>query len=180
MKKLRCTSCNGELELDEKKEYGKCKFCGTTYKLNDDMTINIKIDADELIKPAKASFKLILPVLGVMLIFSVIFIFLVVKMFDSKDVSKEQFNIYYSHSNGTQQALFVESTLDHVNDSNKKYANHQITVVYNDITTTEEDKINEIKRSLTDNDLLKIKSFEVKIEYDKKGYVERIIIEDIK
>ena len=46
MKKLRCTSCNGELELDEKKEYATCKYCNTKYKLNEDLTINVKLDDD--------------------------------------------------------------------------------------------------------------------------------------
>ena len=35
MKKLRCSSCNGELTLDENKEYATCNYCGTKYKLKE-------------------------------------------------------------------------------------------------------------------------------------------------
>ena len=44
MKKLRCTSCGAELKVDDNKEYAVCEHCGSKYKLNEDVNINIKLD----------------------------------------------------------------------------------------------------------------------------------------
>ena len=46
MKKLKCTSCGGEMTVDTNNEYATCNYCGTKYKLNDDINININVDDD--------------------------------------------------------------------------------------------------------------------------------------
>ena len=44
MEKLKCESCGGDLLVDDDKEYATCPYCGTKYKLNDDVNVNIKMD----------------------------------------------------------------------------------------------------------------------------------------
>ena len=44
MKKMRCTSCGAELKVKEDKEYAVCEHCGSSYKLNEDVNINFKMD----------------------------------------------------------------------------------------------------------------------------------------
>ena len=46
MKKLKCTSCGGDMSVDEKNEYAVCKYCNTKYKLNEDINVNINVDED--------------------------------------------------------------------------------------------------------------------------------------
>ena len=46
MEKLKCTSCGGNLEVEENKEYAVCDHCGAKYKLNKDLNVNIKLDDD--------------------------------------------------------------------------------------------------------------------------------------
>ena len=46
MKKLKCTSCGGDMVIDENKEYATCNYCNTKYKLNEDINLNIKMDED--------------------------------------------------------------------------------------------------------------------------------------
>ena len=41
MEKLKCSSCGGEITVDDDKEYGTCPYCGTKYKLNKDVNVNI-------------------------------------------------------------------------------------------------------------------------------------------
>ena len=44
MEKLKCTSCGGNLEVEENKEYAVCSHCGAKYKLNKDLNVNIRLD----------------------------------------------------------------------------------------------------------------------------------------
>ena len=49
-----------------------------------------------------------------------------------------------------------------------------ITVIYKDKETTDPDTIVEIKHSLNDRN-----KYEVKLDYDNDGYVNKITLEDI-
>lgn len=83
-------------------------------------------------------------------------------------------NINFEGSTGTKAAIFVKSTLDDIISANKKDKKHIVTLIYNDIVTTDEEKIKEVKYSLkSEND------YEVSIEYDDDGYVNKVILEDI-
>lgn len=83
-------------------------------------------------------------------------------------------NINFENSTGTRAAIFVKSTLDDIISVNKKDKAHMVTLIYNDIVTTDEEKIKEVKYSLkSEND------YEVSIEYDDDGYVNKVILEDI-
>ena len=88
--------------------------------------------------------------------------------------TKSRHNAYFELYTGTKPALFVETALDNIISVNKKDKEHMVTLVYNDIATTEEVKIKEIKHSLEDFD-----EYEISIEYDDNGYVNKVILEDI-
>ena len=64
--------------------------------------------------------------------------------------------------------------MDDIVTNNKTNKSHIITVVYNDITTTEEKEIKEIRNKLSDR-----KDYDVSLDYDSNGYVNKFTIEDI-
>lgn len=93
----------------------------------------------------------------------------------NKETEKRTHNTYFENSTGTEPTLFVESTLDKIISVNKKNTGHTVTLVYNNIVTTDETEIKNIKHSLVD-----FSEYEVSIEYDDDGYVNKVILEDIK
>ena len=87
---------------------------------------------------------------------------------------KETFNRTFEINVGTKATIFVKNTLDEVNKNNKKNTEHIVSVVYNDKTTTDEDEIIQIKHGLKEWG-----QYEVSIDYDEKGYVNKVTIQDI-
>ena len=85
-----------------------------------------------------------------------------------------EFNNNLSSLQGTQSKFFLSGYLDNIITKNKTYSNHTITVTYNDTTTTEEDEIIKIKHSLKDG-----YKYEVSVDYDANGYINRVKIMDI-
>lgn len=192
MKKIKCTSCGGDMTIDENKEYAICKYCNTKYKLNEDINLNIKIDEDlkNTINSGISSVKkgakyLLIPII----IFSVISIFIVFNVFrfitiqikeinDTSEIenSRKKFDVNSFNNtlemyNGTQSAFFVEQLLDEIVTSNKKNKDHQITVIYKENSTTIPDEIVKIKQSLDNY------KYEVSFDYDNDGYIYKTTIE---
>jgi len=87
---------------------------------------------------------------------------------------KEMFNLTFENRVGTKATIFVKSALDDVNENNKKNTDHIILVVYNDIQTSDEDEIIQIKHGLDE-----WSKYEVSIDYDQQGYVNKLTIQDI-
>ena len=207
MEKLKCNSCGGEMTIDESKEYATCKYCGMKYKLNDDLNVNIKIDdsVKDVLNTGLSTAKhfslfMLFPIIVFIIIIATAIIFTfktsnenkdffndaeekINNMYDDiknnnevdvdiDDVSKARFNLYFTNQNGTQYKMLVENLLDHIIDSNKKY-NRKIVLVYGDISTTDENEIINIKHKLDKT------KYEVRIDYDSDGYVNKITLEDI-
>lgn len=84
------------------------------------------------------------------------------------------FNTPYENDAGRRSGFFLISTLDDIVTNNKKNKEHVITVVYKDITTTEETEIKKIRDSLSSN-----RDYDVSLDYDSKGYVNKFTIADI-
>ena len=177
MKKLRCESCGGELEVEANEEYANCKYCRTRYKLNDNKTVVFKID-DSFTKVTDDLGKKIIPFafVGVSLIMIFMISFGVIlsskhrTSVESENASN--FNFSISHYAGTYAKVFVANMLDEISTNNKTN-NRKITVVYNDKSVTDSDEIVKLKHSLVDKD------YEIKFEYDSKGYINKAVIEDI-
>lgn len=93
---------------------------------------------------------------------------------DNLEANVAKFNAGLTSLQGTQSKFFLSGYLDNIITKNKTYSNHTITVTYNDITTTEEDEIIKIKHSLKDGC-----EYEVSVDYDTNGYINRVKIMDI-
>ena len=179
MKKLRCTSCGAELKLEENKEYAVCEHCGSKYKMNEDMNINIKMDDNvkEVINNGTKSFSKIM--LIPIVLFVIIFISIIFFAFKSKsdftndEAEKRKFNFNFSSEIGTKSGFFLTDILDEINVSNKNN-DRKITLVFNGKATTDETEIINIKHGLKDRD-----KYEVMVNYDSDGYVNEIKVDRI-
>lgn len=180
MEKLKCSSCGGELEVEENKEYAKCKYCGARYKLNEDLNVNIKLDDNmkEILNNGLGTVQhfpkfTIIPIAIIFLIGVTMCVTIGSMGFihNGKDENKSMFNIHLENDGGTKNAFFLESTLDDIIQSNKTH-DRKVTLVFEGKETTDEKEIIDIKHSLSG-------TYEVSINYDDKGYVNKIIVEKI-
>lgn len=89
-----------------------------------------------------------------------------------KDISSKSFNFFLEGNNGTKYGAHVKEILDRVIESNKKYPNHLINVVYKTTNTTIEEEIISLKSNFKTFD-----QYEVIINYDDAGYVNEIRIQ---
>ena len=87
-------------------------------------------------------------------------------------ISVSQFNIGFTYAEGTKATIFVEQILDKVVTSNKQNKDMLITVVYKKKSTTDVNEIKSIKKSLEEWG-----EYEVSVDYDEDGYVNKITIE---
>ncbi|MBR3116934.1 MAG: hypothetical protein IKF36_03560 [Bacilli bacterium] len=174
-KTCNCPNCGANIRFEEGQEKARCKHCDSDILIEKDYDYEIKKNFYERLKAGQKynkgqkilSYIITVIVLGV-------FVFIGIKTYQSfnSDVSKSAFNIHFTYSNGRNNKFFVENYIDTVIDSNKKYKNHQIYVVYNDITTNKEHELKELKTNLEDKD------YQISIDYDKDGYVNKMTIED--
>lgn len=84
---------------------------------------------------------------------------------------KELFNFRFMHNNGTKADIFVKTTLDEIIQSNKTNE-RKVSLVFNGTETTDESEIINIKQSLSG-------TYEVSIDYDEEGYINKITVEKI-
>lgn len=114
MEKLRCSSCGAVLEVDDDKEFAKCKYCGSKYKLNQDMNINIKLDDNtkEVIQGTVGKMKQVQKIVLIPMIIIVSIVFITIaaigigitgKSNNKRDVSA--FNSTFSSAAGTKNAF---------------------------------------------------------------------------
>lgn len=198
MEKLKCSSCGATLEVEDNKEYAVCNHCGSRYKLNEDLNLNIKLDDNtkEVLNTSLGIFKhttrfMFIPIIMFVIIFVLIFYFgfintnknrKIVENNHSKieeqinkeqeSVKKETFNFQFVHDNGTKSAFFLASTLDEIIQSNKIY-DRKVSLVFNGNETTDESEIIDIKHSLEGD-------YEVSLNYDDDGYINKIVVNKIK
>lgn len=92
---------------------------------------------------------------------------------EEKKERPEMFNSGLTYAEGTKATIFVENILDTVVTKNKLNKNMLITVVYKNKTTTDVDEIKAIKKSLK-----QWSEYEVSVDYDDEGYINKITIED--
>lgn len=92
----------------------------------------------------------------------------------SSSINKTYFNSTLEMYSGTKYGSNVGNLLDKVVTSNKTNKDHIITVIYKEITTTSEDEIVNIKHSLD-----KFTEYEVSLDYDTNGYINKVTVKDI-
>ena len=87
------------------------------------------------------------------------------------ELAIKAFNAPFELYNGSQSGIFLDSLLDQVVTNNKTEADHIITVVYNATMTAVPDEITALKQNLEDS-----KEYEVSLDYDADGFVNKITI----
>lgn len=200
MKKLKCTSCGGEMTIDANKEYATCNYCGTKYKLNDDINININVDDDiknvfhnGISHIGKIKYFLFIPIM-IFVIIMVISIFsfnrISNNMKDNSNLDEiyenttetqeniqenqnvRMFNTVYEMYSGTQDKFFVEALLNRIITNNQKNKNQLINVIYKENNTTDVNEIINIQKALDSENLTVI------FDYDDKGYINNVTISE--
>ena len=89
-----------------------------------------------------------------------------------EDMDKDSFNNTFEMRAGTQYGSFVSLLLDDVITNNKTNADHIIEVVFDDVTTSNSDEIKNMKK-----DLGTFSQYEISLDYDENGYVNKATIE---
>ena len=197
MKKLKCSSCGATLKVEENNEYAVCSHCGSKYKLKEDLNVNIKLDDNvkEVLNNGLGTVNhvskfMFIPIILIIIVFVLVFVFGFMnsnknkKIVDDKQqeiadkinkqqeaVKKEIFNFQFNNDNGTKSAFFLERILDEIIQSNKKY-DRKVLLVFNGKETFDESEIIEIKHSLDGN-------YEVSLNYDDEGYINKINVDKI-
>lgn len=189
MKKIKCTSCGGEMTIDSNKEYATCNYCGTKYKLNEDVNININIDEDvkEVLNKGISHIGKIRIFIFIPIIIFVLIALISVFTFNktSNDISEnmnEDFNNIRDEYNitafngpfelysGTQNSLFTKELLNEIITNNQKNKNQLINVIYNETITTDVNEIMNIQNALNNE------NYTILFDYDDKGYINKVTI----
>ncbi len=90
------------------------------------------------------------------------------------DSNKRTHNMDFESFAGTNKTVFVKNVLDKIISNNKKDKEHIVTLVYKNEEITDETRIKEIKKSLEEWG-----EYEISIDYDESGYVNKITLEDM-
>lgn len=199
MKTMKCKSCGAKLKLEKGQEYITCEYCGTEYKLDENIKSNANFNMEEAEKKLDgmrdiegngtkvAGIVMIIFMVLFFIIFTMVFIFTTghvrrtvenntkIENYIEERYDVNMFNSRFYSDAGTKYGSMVGLTLDGVISNNKEYPKKQISVIYNKINTQDEREIINIKHSLED-----FSKYEVIINKDKEGFVCEVIIEDIK
>lgn len=88
------------------------------------------------------------------------------------------FNSDFEFYQGTEGGTSTSYQIDNVIKSNKKNADHLVEVIFDGVSYgTDTEKIKEIKNSLKNFNGYKLQYYEISIDYDDNGYVNKITIE---
>lgn len=200
---LKCKNCGAQLKVEEGTSQVKCEFCGSTFSVDDAYNEGYKYTkgvlkarseqmeedfnkAQDLIKNSSIGKSSRVLSIVFVTIFILIFGFIGYGIYttfseteneaetahDSFEVNS--FNTPYENDAGKRSGFFIVRTLDDIVTNNKTNKSHIITVVYNGITTTEEKSIKEIRNMLSED-----RDYDVSLDYDSNGYVNKFTIEDI-
>ena len=91
---------------------------------------------------------------------------------------KDSFNNMHEFYAGTKGGTATRSEVDEINQSNKKSSNHLIEVIFDGTSYgTDPDKIKEIKSMLKNFNGYQLQNYEISVDYDENGYVNKVTIE---
>lgn len=158
---LKCKNCGSLLKVEDGVKEVTCTYCHTSFILDDEVQ---HIQHDNMYESGYEFEK------GR------------IKAQDEKQESNmnednvKSFNANFEDYSGTQSNLFISELLDNINTNNKTNSNKKIDVAYEKAITSEEKEIIKIKHSLGNN----LKKYEVILDYDEEGYVNKVTIEKIK
>lgn len=194
IKELKCKNCGAKLEVLEDAKKVDCKFCNSSFYIEDSYDEGYKYEKgrlkaqkeqykDNVQDVAKVS-KVILFIFIVMFMLIVTFIgFIGYKIVSSitknadninkveNDFDAEYFNSTLSYLGGTKSGFFLTPYLELIVKSNKENKDHQITIKFKEIHSNKEEDIVNVKKQLDDST-----KYEVSVNYDEKGYINEVII----
>ena len=195
---LKCKNCGAQLKVEEGTSQVKCEFCGSTFSVDDAYNEGykytkgvLKARSEQMEEDFNKAQDLMDSFIGKpSRVFSIIFVIIFILIFafigyhmyvgfsdsrNSRDSFEiDSFNTPYETDAGKRSGFFIVRTLDDIVTNNKTNKSHIIAVVYNGITATEEKSIKEIRNMLSEN-----KDYDVSLDYDSNGYVNKFTIEDI-
>lgn len=91
---------------------------------------------------------------------------------------KSSFNNMHEFYAGTQGGSATGLEVDEIIKSNKKSSEHLIEVIFDGTSYgTDPDKIKEIKGMLKSFNGYKLQNYEISVDYDENGYVNKVTIE---
>lgn len=91
---------------------------------------------------------------------------------------KDSFNNMHEFYAGTQGGTATGLEVDEIIKSNKKSSEHLIEVIFDGTSYgTDPDKIKEIKDMLKNFNGYKLQNYEISVDYDENGYVNKVTIE---
>ena len=205
MKKLKCSSCGAELHIEDNKEYAVCNHCGSRYKLNEDLNVNIKLDDNmkEVLNNGLGTVKnaskvMIIPFILFALIFIAIFVFGFININKSKKSAeenrekiheqvKEQNEIINKQQEEAKKEMF---NFQFANDNGTKSAFFLESTLDEIIESNKtQDRLVTLvfngKEVTEESEIINIKhslkgDYEVSFNYDDEGYINKIIVDKIK
>ena len=97
---------------------------------------------------------------------------------EEAEQEKESFNSEFEALQGTESSNVTGWEIDRVVENNKKNAAHLIEVIFDGTSYgTDAENIKKIKNSLKDWSRFELQFYEISLDYDNNGYVNKVTIE---
>ena len=95
-----------------------------------------------------------------------------------ENFSKDSFNSTFEMNQGTKSGMFAKSQVDNIIKNNKKDKEHLIEVVFDGTSYgTDPSNISNVKNKLQEFNGYKFQEYEISLDYDDNGYVNKVTIE---
>lgn len=95
-----------------------------------------------------------------------------------ENFSKDSFNSTFEMNQGTKSGMFAKSQVDNVVKNNKKDKEHLIEVIFDGTSYgTDPLNISNVKNKLQEFNGYKFQEYEISLDYDDNGYVNKVTIE---
>ena len=95
-----------------------------------------------------------------------------------ENFSKDSFNSTFEINQGTKSGMFAKSQVDNIIKTNKKDKEHLIEVIFDGTSYgTDPSNISNVKNNLREFNGNKFQEYEISLDYDDKGYVNKVTIE---
>lgn len=95
-----------------------------------------------------------------------------------ENFNKDSFNSTFEMNQGTKSGMFAKSQVDNIIKNNKKDKEHLIEVVFDGTTYgTDPSNISNVKNKLQEFNGYKFQEYEISLDYDDNGYVNKVTIE---
>ena len=95
-----------------------------------------------------------------------------------ENFSKDSLNSTFEINQGTKSGMFAKSQVDNIIKNNKKDKEHLIEVIFDGTSYgTDPSNISNVKNNLREFNGNKFQEYEISLDYDDNGYVNKVTIE---